>query len=92
MGVDFLDFEFRIEKSLGLKFERWDTDRLPQRAPFDITVGELHAWVVALCNERGVTVPPSSWHRVQLELAKVVGKSPRLIRPETLIKRDLGFY
>lgn len=91
MGLDLLDFSFRIEKSLGLKIGRWDGERLPKREPFDVTAGELHAWVVQLCNERGVPVRPSSWHRVQIALAKTVGKSPHLITLDTLIKRDLGF-
>jgi hypothetical protein len=95
MGMDLLDFTFRIEKSFGLNIGQVDIDRLirdlPDRSPLDATVGELHNWVKQLCMERGIRLPPSSWHRVQLEMAKVVGKSPRLVHRATFIKREHGF-
>lgn len=95
MGVDLLDFTFRIEKRFGIKIRR-DDDRIldvfwMSRVPRDVTAGEMHEWVVKLCQARGKKVPCSSWNRVRLELAKVVGKSPHSIHRDTLVKRDLGF-
>jgi hypothetical protein len=99
MGVDMLDFTFRIEKSFGIKADRddyrildgWAAERRPQLKPHDLTAGELHDWVVTLCEARGVSVPRSSWNRVKLELARTVGKPPQIIHRNTLIVRDLGF-
>ena len=87
MGLDLLDFTMRIEKSFGLRITRADGDALSP----DVTAGEMHDWVVRLCRERGIRVPPSSWHRVQLALAGVVNKRPQFIRPDTRLRRDLGF-
>ena len=99
MGIDLLDFTFRIEKRFGIKtnqddyhiLEQWGVDRRPNLKPHDLTAGELHDWVVKLCEARGVKVPYSSWNGVKLELAKVVGKRPQIIHRETLVVRDLGF-
>ncbi|MDB5325759.1 MAG: hypothetical protein JWM57_1328 [Phycisphaerales bacterium] len=92
MGLDLLDFTFRIEKSFHVKLDLRDAwDRLPRRTPPDWTAGELHDWVMHLCSERGAAVPPSSWHRVQLVLVDVTGKSPKLIRRGTFVIRELGF-
>jgi hypothetical protein len=100
VGIDLLDFAFRIEKQFGIKVERDDYRILEQWAserrghlkpPYDIAAGELHDWVVKLCEARGVKVPYSSWNRVKLELAKVVRKPPQIIHRETLVIRDLGF-
>lgn len=99
MGVDLLDFTFRIERRFGIKTNRddyrlldeWALQRRPESKPHDLTAGELHDWVVKLCEARGVKVPHSSWNGVKLELAKVVGKPPQVIHRETLIVRDLGF-
>ena len=91
MGLDLLDFQFRIERSFGIKVKRADLDHLPRRDPWDATAGELHDWVLRLCAERGAKVPSSSWHRVQKVLCDVTGKSPKLIRPETFVVRDLDF-
>jgi hypothetical protein len=90
MGVDMLDFTFRIEKSFKMKFQRGDYDRLPLRKPPNVTAGELHDWVVQLCKDRGVTVPWSSWNRVKRVLVDVTGKSPKLIRRQTDVVRELG--
>jgi hypothetical protein len=99
MGVDLLDFTFRIEKRFGIKVNRddyhildqWVLERRPDIKPHDLTAGELHDWVVKLCEARDVKVPHSSWNRVKFELAKVVAKSPRNIRRETFVVRDLEF-
>ena len=92
MGMDLLDLTFRLEKSFGFKTTTDDFRTLDSgRHPWGVTAGELHLWVVQLCNDRGVKVPPSSWNRVRLELAKVAGKPPQIIRREALIVRDLGF-
>lgn len=92
MGLDLLDLTFRLEKAFGIKVAQADLLKLESgRFPWDVTAGELHLWVVQICNERGVKFPPSSWNRVRLELAKVVGKPPQVIRRETLVVRDLGF-
>ena len=40
------------------------------RKPPDATAGELHDWVVRLCEAKGVKVPHSSWNRVASEFAK----------------------
>jgi len=92
MGVDLLDFSFRIEKSFGIKIAPDDYKRLPQRQPFDATAGEMHEWVKSICRDRNVRVPWSSWTRVRIELAKTVCKPPQSIHPNTLIRRDLDFF
>jgi hypothetical protein len=95
MGIDLLDFTFRIEKRFGIKTNRDDFRTLEpsllSRKPPDMTAGELHDWVVKLCEARGVKVPYSSWNRVKIELAKVVSKSPQIIHRDTLVVRALGF-
>ncbi|MBC7783255.1 MAG: hypothetical protein H7144_05395 [Burkholderiales bacterium] len=92
MGLALLDFTFRIEKAFHIRIERRDAwDRLPRRKPIDWTAGELHDWVVQLCVDRDVPVLYSSWHRVQLVLVDVTGKSPMLIHPGTFVVRELGF-
>ena len=92
MGMDFLDFSFRTEKSFGIKITGGDFDELLRhcRIPTDVTAGELHDWLVELCREQGVPVPPSSWHRVKLILAKTVSITPRRISRDTLARKDLG--
>ena len=95
MGLDLLDFAFRIEKQLRVKIGSDDFRSLEsawaQRTPPDTTAGALHDWVVRLCEAKGANVPHSSWSRVRLELAKVVGKPPQIIHRDTLVIRDLGF-
>lgn len=91
MGMDLLDFTFRVEKAFKIKVPREAYDRLPRRVPFDATAGELHDWVAELCAAQGVPRPFSSWSRVKKVLVDVTGKSPKLIRRETLVVRELGF-
>ena len=91
MGVDLLDFTFRIEKTFQIKVPREAYDRLPKRIPFDATAGEMHDWVVGICADQGVEVPFSSWNRVKKILMDVTGKSPRLIRRGTWIVKELDF-
>ena len=91
MGLDFVDFTLRIEKSFRIHVGPGDYDRLPKRKRFEMTAGELHEWVVELCKEKRANVPWSSWNRVRLELARVVGKPPRLIHRGTFIVKELGF-
>ena len=91
MGMDFLDFTFRVERSFGIKIARTDYDRLPRRKPFDMTAGEMHDWVVQICKDRGVKVPPSSWNRVRIVLMDVTGASPSEIRRSSWVVRELGF-
>src|SRR5262245_21997430 len=98
MGVDFLDFQFRIERRFGLKIESADWKALGEFCLkdtkgkwCDITAGDLHHWVITLCQKRGMKVPHSSWNRVKLEIAKVCGISPREIRRDTRVKEELGF-
>jgi hypothetical protein len=91
MGVDALDICFRLEKSFGIrKIKSSDFDRLFEGGKADFSAGELHEWVMMICREAHVKVPPSSWHRVQFVLARALGKSPKIIRRETLVIRDLG--
>jgi hypothetical protein len=89
--MELLDFTFRIEKSFKIKVQRGDYAGLPQRKPPSITAGELHDWVVQLCQDRGVAVPWSSWNRVKRVLVDVTGVSPNRIRRQTDVVRELGF-
>jgi hypothetical protein len=92
VGMDLLDFTFRIEKSFGIKIGQNDVNVLANgRTKEQLTAGDLHSWIVGMCSDQKVSVPHSSWSRVRLELARVVGKSPNLIHANTLIVRDLGF-
>jgi hypothetical protein len=94
VGIDFLDFTFRIEKRFGIKIHTDDPRMLDaawtSRKPPDVTAGELHDWVVKLCESRGVVVPYSSWNGVRLELAKALAKPPQAIHSDTLVVRDLA--
>src|SRR5689334_20061910 len=83
MGLDLLDFTFRVEKAFQINVPRGAYERLPRRIPFEVTAGELHDWVAQLCAEQGVRLPPSSWNRVKKVLVDVTGKSPKLIRRES---------
>lgn len=87
MGMDLLDFTFRIEKAFSINVSRHAYDRLPKRIPFEAT----DDWVAQLCKEQGVELPPSSWNRVKRVLVDVTGKSPKLIRRDTWIVKELGF-
>ncbi len=93
--MDLLDFNFRIEGRFGIKINRNDFRMLEpsytSREPPDMTAGEMHDWVAKLCEAQGVKVPHSSWSRVRIALAEVVGKPPQSIHRETLVKRELGF-
>jgi hypothetical protein len=91
MGLNLLDFTFRIEKAFKIKVPRKAYERLPKRIPFEVTAGEMHDWVAQLCAEQGARLPPSSWNRVKMVLVDVTGKSPKLIRHDTWIVKDLGF-
>lgn len=91
MGMDLLEFTFRVEKAFGIIVPRAAYDRLPKRNPFEATAGELHDWVAELCAGQGVRLPPSSWNRLKMVLVDVTGKSPKLIRRDTCVVRDLGF-
>jgi len=51
----------------------------------------MHDWVVRLCVDQNVPVAHSSWNRVKMVLTDVTGKSPRLIRRETWIVKELDF-
>ena len=83
--MDLLDFGFRIEKSFGIKIDQKDVNVLANgRTKEQITAGDLHSWIVGMCSDQKVRVPHSSWSRVRLELARVVGKSPNLIHSNTL--------
>jgi hypothetical protein len=81
-----------MERSFGIKIDQSAVNLLADgRAKAKITAGDLHSWIASLCRAQEVPLPPSSWNRVRLGLALVVGKSPNLIRPNTLIVQDLGF-
>jgi hypothetical protein len=94
LGIDYLDFTFRIEKRFGIQIQidehRMLDSAWMSRRPPDVTAGELHGWVVKLCEARGLVVPYSSWNGVRLELAKTLGKPPQVIHRDTLVVRDLG--
>lgn len=99
MGVEMLDFTFRLEKRFGIKIGR-DEMKLLESAIFplrghlkppDLLAGEVHNWVVALCEAQGIPVPHSSWNRVRIALSQTSGRPPQAIRPETFLARDLGF-
>ena len=91
MGIDILDFRFRIEKSFGFKIEADDYEKFPKTSLQAATAGDMHTWVVRLCEEKGARTPYSSWNRVKLALAQTVNKPLKRIHPDTLIVRDLGF-
>jgi hypothetical protein len=101
MGLDILDLTFRLEKRFKIKIKikpndldilmQWALERRPHMKPHDLTAGEIHDWVVKLCEVQGVKVPYSCWNGVRLELAHVVGKPLHSIRRDTLVVRDLGF-
>jgi hypothetical protein len=80
------------KKSFGFEFPKDASFRVLTLPPYrEITASDLHAFVVAVCRDVGVPIPPSSWTRVKLALAQTVGESPRRVHPDTLIVRDLGF-
>ncbi len=92
MGMDALDVSFRLEKQFGIKIGRFDWDRIEYHgSPIDTTAGELHDWVLCLCDEQKVLAPHSSWHRVQKVLVEVLGVSPARVKRESWLKRELGF-
>jgi hypothetical protein len=91
MGIDFQDVSFRLEKLFGVRIEAADWQSAFQ-GKMDFTVGELHDLVVAKCKSQGVKVPRSSWNRVRVALCQVSGTSPKKMRRETLLLKDLEFY
>lgn len=91
MGLDCLDFTLQIEMLFGVEIGETDLPKLVRSSATDWTAGELHAWVVRICHDRGIPVPPSSWTRVKLALARVTNQSPRIIQPGTWVIKELGF-
>lgn len=99
MGIDFLDFSFRIEKRLGIKIRKQDTAELDRivfakrghLTPPDVMAGELYDWIAGICRAQDVRVPHSCWNAIRIALAQTTGKPPQRIRRETMIARDLGF-
>lgn len=91
MGVDFLDFNFRLEKQFDIRLTSaiW-TEWFPSPRR-DITAGEVHESICKVLIAQGKPIPPSSWHRVKLCVARTAGKSPLLVNPQSLLRADLGF-
>jgi hypothetical protein len=102
MGVDHLDFTFCLEKSFGIKLgNTWlleaaepveqTTLNYESRPRTDIRAGEIHEFICRELTKTGRPIPPSSWHRVTLCAARVAGKSPWVVKPESWLREDLGF-
>lgn len=99
MGVDWLDLTFRLEKRFDIKITRADFEVLDQEISAkrghlklpDVTAGEIHDWIVALCQSKGVKKPHSSWTRVRIAFGQTTATVPQRIHRETFIVMELGF-
>jgi hypothetical protein len=58
---------------------------------FDIQAGRIHDVICRILADAGRPVPKSSWHRVQLCIAKTVSASPKKITPHSWLIEELGF-
>lgn len=95
MGMDALDMAWRLEKAFGITWFKEDYDRCvaQRRDPSgdDLTAGDIDAFVRTKLREANLPIPPSTWHRVQKVLGDVTGAKLAKIRPESHLRRDLGF-
>lgn len=90
MGVDFLDMTFRLEKSFGIqklpisKFEFVDNDRHR-----DSEAGKVLSFVCRILVEK-MRIPHSSWHRVQLCVARACDVPRIKVKPQSWLIKDLA--
>ena len=91
MGIEFLDLQFRLEKSFQTRLPKSWGKEAGDRRPSDITAGDVHAYVCRFLRQSGQPVPHSSWHRVKLCVARVDGTSPSEVKADTRLVKDLDF-
>jgi hypothetical protein len=60
------------------------------KSSFDIQAGQVHEFVCRYLSQKGLPIPRSSWHRVQVCIATALGVSLRRIKPESWLVKDLG--
>lgn len=100
MGLDHLDMTFRIEKAFGFKWDlNGDADvkrlwaiRANQDIEDDCTAGDVHTFVCLRLRELGREVPHDSWRQLQEIIVKVTRCEVEDVRPESYLKKDLGFH
>ena len=96
MGVDFLDTMLEIEKTLGVELSTDDIRQLGETRSgedrWDLTAADLHDLVCLKLTQAGRDVPRSSWHRIQISLARALGESPKNIEPDTWLVSHLGMH
>lgn len=97
MGIDFLDLYFRVEKAFDITLSRMQPEDLGMSAEDQnagkvppLTAGMFHDFVCGVLKKAGKPVPPSSWHRVQLCIARVGHVEIKEITRSAL-SEDLGF-
>ena len=94
MGVDFLDIMFRLEKSLGIHFERGDFNFIPGGT---YSVGEFYDLVERkVCKASSLKADGSPYTRAEIEdivkgaICKALAVKPEEVTPEADLARDLG--
>jgi hypothetical protein len=91
MGMDHLDFTFRLEKTFELKLPFETVFAGYDAKTRDLTAGQVHENICRYLQSQGRTVPVSSWHRVQVCAAKASSKKIAQVKPQSRLIADLGF-
>ena len=91
MGVDFLDLQFRLERSFALKLPSGWLDAIADPVRRDVQAGPIHAMIRRSFADDGRPLPPSAWHRVKLCIAQAGGCSPWKVGEQTWLVKELGF-
>lgn len=92
MGINLLDFTFRIEREFGIRLPSgWHRDFWSGvRRGEDLSLEKFHAIVLQLCGEQG-KVPPTEGMTILLrEAESATGKSFSETGPQTMLRRDIA--
>lgn len=91
MGMDFVDFFYRLEKLFGIRLEPEDLFDEWRQNGNDCTAGRLHEIMCEKCRQKALPVPTSSWTRIRLAIARTLACPVKDVKREVWLRRDLGF-
>lgn len=91
MATDIKDLTRRLEKEFAVNLHpEWGGPRLLPAGQPDLTAAEVHQRVVEVLKSAGREVPFSSWHRVKRCVARSLRVPVKQVKPESLLRKDLG--
>lgn len=92
MGLNLLDFTFRVEREFKIRFPRdwhrdfWDAVKRGE----DMSLEQFHGVVLALCAEQHVMPPENGIAILIREAEGTTGNSFAHLGPQALIRRDIA--